>query len=169
MTGSSKSHAGVAGVQGYFQNGVDGGIFWMFTCRARKRREEDTSSLTSVRTVRVRGGGNEDESRRALLHQPLHLTPTGEVRSESVLTLTCTSMMNSWRNKSCSFFLTFSLSACVCELYTKCDISDVFNPRSSRRSDGKVRHGLIKIGSKCFPFVVKVNKIRAVSLHMTKR
>lgn len=29
---------------------------------------------------------------------------------------------------------------------------------------GKIRHGLIKIGSKCFPFVVKVNKIRAASL-----
>lgn len=45
------------------------------------------------RRTLVKGGGNEDESRRALLHQPLHLTPAGEVSSESVLTLTCTDMM----------------------------------------------------------------------------
>lgn len=45
MTGSSHSRAGVAGVRGYFQNGVYGVIFCMFACRARKRREEATSSL----------------------------------------------------------------------------------------------------------------------------
>lgn len=41
----SRSCMGVAGVQGYFQHGVYGVIFWLFTCRAQKQREEETCSL----------------------------------------------------------------------------------------------------------------------------
>lgn len=57
MTGSSKSHAGVAGVQGDFRNGVYGVIFWMFTCRVRKWLEEDTSSLQRLSEPFVWGRG----------------------------------------------------------------------------------------------------------------
>lgn len=58
------------------------------------------------------------------------------------------------------FFLTFTLSAFVFELCTKCDISDIFNLTNSWRNNSNIWHGLIK----CSPFVVKVNMIRAASL-----
>lgn len=74
-----------------------------------------------------------------------------------------------WEIKVVLFSYSDSLSACVCALCTKCDIFDIFNPRTSSRNNGKIWHRLIKSGSKCSSFVVKVNKIRATSLRLTKR
>lgn len=73
--------------------------------------------------------------------------------------------MISWRNKSCSFFLTVSLRLCFVSYARNVTSLTYLIPDPA----GKIQRGLIKFGSKHSPFVVKVNKIRAASLHLTKR
>lgn len=88
---------------------------------------------------RPRWGGRTDESRSATSDPS---PPAGEVSSERVLTFishwtSCTNTMNSWRNKSCSFFPTLTLfSACVGAFSTESDTSDIFNPRTSSCNNG---------------------------------